>query len=336
MKMRVGPLYAAFALMVVLSACDGESASAPAASGQHTDVQDAGKLAAAAAADASKGASGWENPASASAAAQAALDAARAAESTGKADSSGSAAQRSPAADTHIDVAGARGGSDPDVVGDQVPPTEGKKSGRDAHGAGKAATEYSGFVTTLAQYNHQISACRESVFQNGNCIAQSDPVLNTALNHLVNAIRLGDVRAARELQTNSNVTDKVWDACAEQIVKIADASLGQKGDRARIFLRLAGDLERDGRSVPRNYDKATLYFAGSWLAGESASAGLAANTYFSAHDLVNTYLWALRCDSDCRNADTLSVSVSDLESELDGPSMKLVQSKVTDRSVMGL
>lgn len=334
--MRVVPLYAAFAMMLVLSGCDGESASAPAASGSQTDTRDTGKQAAAAAADASQGASGWEDPASASGAAQAALDASRGVESAGRPDSSGVAVEKSSGGDTPAEVSAARVGSPSGVSGDPAPAAQGRKSVQDTRGTGKAAVEYSDFISTMAQYNHQVSACQESLFQNGNCVAQSDPVLNTALNHLVNAVRLGDVRAARELQTNSNVTDKVWDACAEQIVKIADASLGQKSDRARIFLRLAGDIERDGRSVPRNYDKATLYFAGSWLAGESASAGLAANTYFSSHDLVNTYLWALRCDSDCRTADTLSVSVSDLESELDGPSMKLVQSKVTDRSVMGL
>lgn len=336
MKMRVMPLYAAFAMMLVLSGCDGESASAPAASGPQTDTRDTGKQAAAAAADASQGALGWEDPASASGTAQAALDASRGVESAGRHDSSEAAVEKPPGGDTPAEVSAARVGSPSDISGDPTPAAEGRKSVQDTRGTGKAAVEYSDFISTMAQYNHQVSACQESLFQNGSCVAQSDPVLNTALNHLVNAVRLGDVRAARELQTNSNVTDKVWDACAEQIVKIADASLGQKSDRARIFLQLAGDIERDGRSVPRNYDKATLYFAGSWVAGESASAGLAANTYFSSHDLVNTYLWALRCDSDCRKADTLSVSVSDLESELDGPSMKLVQSKVTDRSVMGL
>ncbi|MCM3583715.1 hypothetical protein M3795_24920 [Ralstonia pickettii] len=163
---------------------------------------------------------------------------------------------------------------------------------------------------------------------------QDQELVDVARKHLINAVAAGDVDGGRRLLDDGDpVSHLVWEATAPGVVALADKLIGQKTPQARVYLRLAGNLVSEGQYVPRNYDRATLYYAGSWAAGEGASAALMASTYYAAHDLVNTYLWTLRCTEGCGR---LPASMKELEDSLDAPTMKLIQSKVSDPTVMGL
>jgi hypothetical protein len=163
---------------------------------------------------------------------------------------------------------------------------------------------------------------------------QDQELVDVARKHLINAVAAGDVDAGRRLLDESEpVSRLVWEGTAPGVVALADKLIGQKTMQARVYLRLAGNLVSAGIYLPRNYDRATLYYAGSWAAREGASAALTASTYYAAHDLVNAYLWTLRCKEECGR---LPASTNALEDSLDAPTMKLIQSKANDPTVMGL
>lgn len=164
------------------------------------------------------------------------------------------------------------------------------------------------------------------------CAARADEMVAEARRHLIAAVNQGDQRAAEFIATNT-VSAAVWQATSAGIIKRADSMLGSHDAGTAVWMMLAGYLAAHGDYVPRNYDRATLYYASAWLAGDNYAPARAANVYYSLNDLVNAYLWSLRCTDGCAGLD---MSRTDLESALDSPTIKLVQSKASDRSVLGL
>ncbi|ACD21654.1 hypothetical protein [Paraburkholderia phytofirmans] len=164
------------------------------------------------------------------------------------------------------------------------------------------------------------------------CAARADEMVAEARRHLIAAVNQGDHRAADFIATNA-VSATVWHETSAGIIKRADSMLGSHDGSAAVWMMLAGYLTAHGDYVPRNYDRATLYYASAWLAGENDASARAANIYYASNDLVNAYLWSLRCTDGCSGLD---MSRTDLESSLDSPTIKLVQSKASDRSVLGL
>lgn len=154
----------------------------------------------------------------------------------------------------------------------------------------------------------------------------------TANSKLVAALSAHDQQAA-EYISDEKVPNAVWGASSKAIIEQADSMLTDTSKNATVWLNLAGYLTEEGDYVPRNYERATLYYGASWLSGSANAAARAANVYNAEHDIVNAYLWALRCTTDCSG---LRVDIASLEGSLDTPTIRLVQSKAADRSVMGL
>ncbi|KWN06363.1 hypothetical protein WT83_27145 [Burkholderia territorii] len=185
-------------------------------------------------------------------------------------------------------------------------------------------------------YQDQYKAARalsdRCAYYDAKCLAPANKLNDAANAKLIAAITAGDPTAADYMATEK-VPDAAWRATSKTIINRADSLLGTSDTHATIWLTLAGYLTTLGEFVPRNYDRATLYYGAAWLAGDASAAASAANVYNAEHDLVNAYLWALRCTSGCTG---LRVETSALESSLDTPTIRLVQAKAADRSTMGL
>ena len=201
-------------------------------------------------------------------------------------------------------------------------------------------TEWEKYKLLSAKASWEVDNCDTGTF--GNYMQKCQDLisgLNSAsFSHLSQAVLDGDTAAAMALtevmpgEPESLQPRNIISEVASSVIKRADSLFGQKSDQARAFLRLAGNITRDGVGVPVNYDRATTYYAAAWVAGDTVAAGLASNVYDHMHDLVNEYLWALRCAGAC----TGIVAPQELEQNLDGLTMKLVQSKATDPNVLGL
>ncbi|MDR5798976.1 MULTISPECIES: hypothetical protein [Caballeronia] len=167
-----------------------------------------------------------------------------------------------------------------------------------------------------------------------DCLDLKGRVAAQATNHLGMAVAAGDVKAARELLGDSYIQRATMERFSAAILSRADGLQGAKSEEAKIYLRLAGAILRDGIGVPRNYDRAVTFYRASWVAGESDAAGLVAGTYEQARDVKNAYLWALRCGNACAGGPWITATT--LERQLDAASIKLIQSKAADGSVMSL
>ena len=189
-------------------------------------------------------------------------------------------------------------------------------------------SEFGKYQTIYADVEKQEYGCEDD----DPCHARTEALIGQASSHLIAAVNEGDHRAAEFVWTNK-VSESVWQATSAGIIKRADSMLGSHDASVAVWLMLAGYLTKSGDYVPRNYDRSTLYYASAWVAGAPDAAARIANVYYASNDLVNAYLWSLRCAEGCSGLDMFR---RDLESALDGPTIKLVQSKVTDRSVVGL
>lgn len=195
---------------------------------------------------------------------------------------------------------------------------------------GKEYSQYVALSTQAANAN-----CTDATQARGYCSDDGLALLNSAHSHLVLAVKDGDLNGAKRFLSDDQLPDAVWDSAGPSIVALADRFLGTKSPQARAYLRLAGEVVAAGNGVPKNYDRATLYYGTAWAIGDATSAALAANTYYALHDYVNSYLWSIRCIGDC-DGNKLRVSVSDLEGSLDGQTLKTVQNKAPDSSVLAL
>lgn len=185
-------------------------------------------------------------------------------------------------------------------------------------------------------YQDQYKAARELSYRceydDTKCLAPANKLNDAANTKLIAAITAGDKTAA-DYMASEKIPAAAWRATSKMIIDRADSLLGTSDTNATVWLSLAGYLTTLGEFVPRNYDRATLYYGAAWLAGDASAAANAANVYNAEHDLVNAYLWALRCTSGCSG---LRVETLALETSLDTPTIRLVQAKAADRSTMGL
>lgn len=179
------------------------------------------------------------------------------------------------------------------------------------------------------------------------CSEELELMKAAAIGPLQDALLAGNVGAGRIafVALSANATDDLSEdirniiarpEVATSIVSTAGSLDGKVTDQARTYEMLAAAVLVAGQGVPADRVRGVQLYDAAWSAGETSAAAMLANAYVQGRDSVNAYLWSLRCTDACQAGLTPEAARVVLERTLDPQTVRNIQQKAKDQTVLNL